>query len=608
MARMTKPQSAGYIQLHRGVDEYHDPVDMDNSSMQSAQNIHIDEKKVFKRPGKKRWGVAFSAPIDGIHEYPDKDGNFRLLVKSGTDLFEATSSANTSLDSNLAVEKTHFHNLRGKCFYNSDNVQRRLDGTTPAAVGLAAPSAASTIAAGAAGVLTGEYRVKVTFVIEVDGVKTYESDPGDASSAVTIASKKINVSALPLSTDSRVNARYIYRTTAGGSKYWYDGKVQDNTTTTYTTNVADSAVGSEVETNHGQPVQASISSSCNEQQFWADGSVLRISEIAQTDFHIEYQESTSFVQMDGTIKGMKALYNDQFKREDLYVFLEGSIHILPLGDKNNSMAVASSNFGTIQHETIREHNGWLVFFTQKNNAGMIRGNKYIDLSTRGPKISLKSAQTKENMQGSIIFDHYYALTTRDNAGKLYNTRAWLCDMRTWKEVQPGMADATWFPYSLDAQYLIQRADGTVLMFNTNERRIYELALTNNNDEEADGTSVDFVTRFRSKNFFGKSLFALKRPLMLSIHGNFERPVNVTPYAWTSEDQTEESYDVIEFAFIAGQSVMGAPTTKKLNMKEESVDSLTIGNTFSFEFESEENDFFFTFNGFQFTYIAFTRAT
>ncbi len=608
MAHTNNPVYSPYISLHKGVDEYHNPVDLDNSAMQSAENIHIDQKKVFKRPGKRLWGAAFSNPIDGVHEYIDKDGNNRLLVKSGATLFEATSSANTALDTGLAIEKTHFHNLRGKCFYNSENVQRRLDGTTPAGVGLAPPSAASTVAAGAAGVLTGEYRVKVTFVIEVDGVKTYESNPGTASDAATIAAKKLDVSALPISSDSRVNARYIYKTTSSGSKYWYDGKVQDNTTLTYTSNVADSAVGKQVETNHGQPVQANISASCNERQVWADGSVLRLSEIAITDYHIEYQRATgNFVQMPGTIKGLKSLYNESFGREDLYVFLEESIHILPQGDPLNSMVIANSTFGTIQHNTITEHNGYLVFFTQKNNAAMIRGSKYVDISSRGPINSLESAQTKENMQGSIIFDHYYALTTRHQAGRLYNTRIWLCDMRTIREIQTGMVDAVWFSYTLPAQYVLQRKDGTVLMFNTSEYRIYELALDTNNDEEVDGSFVDITTRFRSKNFYGKSLIALKRPMFLSIHGTFEQGVNVTPYAWTAEDGTEESFEVIESAFVMGISLMGTKLTKKLNLKEEAIDSATVGNTFSFEFESEVNDHFFTFNGFQFTYQTFTRA-
>lgn len=95
--------------------------------------------------------------------------------------------------------------------------------------------------AGAGNVDNGAHRYLVTFVT-ADG----ETQAGTVSSAVTVADKtvngKVSVSGIPLG-GSSVTARKIYRTAAGGSTYLLLATLSDNTTTTYTDNVADSGLG-----------------------------------------------------------------------------------------------------------------------------------------------------------------------------------------------------------------------------------------------------------------------------------------------------------------------------------------------------------------------------
>lgn len=99
--------------------------------------------------------------------------------------------------------------------------------------------AAPTPAVGAATGLTGTYKYKVTLV-DPDG----ESLPSAASSEVTVADQKIDLSAIATG-DSSITARKIYRTAAGGNVFKLTATINDNTTTTYTDSTPDASLGAE---------------------------------------------------------------------------------------------------------------------------------------------------------------------------------------------------------------------------------------------------------------------------------------------------------------------------------------------------------------------------
>lgn len=93
------------------------------------------------------------------------------------------------------------------------------------------------------GLLTnGDYSYKATF-ITADG----ESDVSAVSNTVTVdaAHNKITVSSIPVHPSSKCTSRKLYRTIAGGSTYKYLATISDNTTTTYTDNIADISLGAD---------------------------------------------------------------------------------------------------------------------------------------------------------------------------------------------------------------------------------------------------------------------------------------------------------------------------------------------------------------------------
>jgi hypothetical protein len=99
---------------------------------------------------------------------------------------------------------------------------------------------APTVAVGSATGLTGVYSWKITFV-----TASGETEAGVASSNLTLANQKANLSAIPVSPCRSVTSRKIYRTAAGGATYKLVTTLSDNTTTTYTDNTADGSLGAE---------------------------------------------------------------------------------------------------------------------------------------------------------------------------------------------------------------------------------------------------------------------------------------------------------------------------------------------------------------------------
>lgn len=111
-----------------------------------------------------------------------------------------------------------------------------------------APTVALISPAAAGNVDNGAHRYRVTFVTAVGA-----TDGGDVSDAVTVADKtangKVTVSNIPIG-GAAVTSRKLYRTIAAGSDYLLLATISDNTTTSYTDNIADASLGAGVSTTN----------------------------------------------------------------------------------------------------------------------------------------------------------------------------------------------------------------------------------------------------------------------------------------------------------------------------------------------------------------------
>lgn len=99
------------------------------------------------------------------------------------------------------------------------------------------------LGSGVGNVDNGAHRYLCTFV-----TANGETQAGDISAAVTVVDKSVNgkvsLSSIPIG-GSLVTSRKIYRTAAAGTAYLLLATIADNTTTTYTDNIADASLGAE---------------------------------------------------------------------------------------------------------------------------------------------------------------------------------------------------------------------------------------------------------------------------------------------------------------------------------------------------------------------------
>lgn len=111
-------------------------------------------------------------------------------------------------------------------------------------VGFVIPQPAAPVSAlgsGSGNLSAGAYTYKITIAHDVG--ETIASSASNSTTVVTPAvNGKIELTSIPVDTSGKGIFRKIYRTTAGGSTYYYLGKIANNTETTYTDNIADSAL------------------------------------------------------------------------------------------------------------------------------------------------------------------------------------------------------------------------------------------------------------------------------------------------------------------------------------------------------------------------------
>jgi len=112
--------------------------------------------------------------------------------------------------------------------------------TTAVGYDVAIPVTAPTVIAGTASgnMGVGIYTYKVTFITAFG-----ETSTSPVSSNVTTGTGSVNLSNIPISTETNVTSRKLYRTTSGGGSWLFLATIADNTTTVYTDTASDGSLG-----------------------------------------------------------------------------------------------------------------------------------------------------------------------------------------------------------------------------------------------------------------------------------------------------------------------------------------------------------------------------
>ena len=233
----------------------------DNESPDCA-NVVFTNGAVETRQGVTKLNTTSvgSFAFDGFYTRRTDTGAETMVAFAGghmftlaTTTFVTVPSAQSVFTAGVRVATTQYENHM--FIGNGGVVPYKYNGTDFTRHGVYPPTTTSTVSSQAAGVLTGDYRYKVTYV----NSQSVEGDVGPVTATFTAAAATLRVASIPVAPQSwGVNSRRLYRTEAGGTTFKRVATIADNTTTTYDDNNTDASLGTTAPTDNGVPPNYSI--------------------------------------------------------------------------------------------------------------------------------------------------------------------------------------------------------------------------------------------------------------------------------------------------------------------------------------------------------------
>lgn len=265
------------------------PENINDKEFQTLQNWYSRDGALRRRYGTSRVsGINYSTTLTGCSVYLPLGKNYKVMLGAENAICKLESSAIVALSVTTSAIPTST-NLWFMQQYKSSmyllrkdiGLMYRSDGSSVNNSGIAAPTAAPTIAVGAsADLAAGDYEAVYTYFNSITGA---ESNPSPASSQLTVsANDSIDWSAVTISTSPQVNARKLYRSLIGQQgEYFHVRTVGDNTTTTSSAESALLAdMGLPVETTNGAPPSSLTMMAIHQERMWlSDGQVIYFSEL-----------------------------------------------------------------------------------------------------------------------------------------------------------------------------------------------------------------------------------------------------------------------------------------------------------------------------------------
>ena len=241
-------------------NKYEKHLIQDNESP-DALNVVFNNGAVETRLGTSKFNTASVGSFigDGLYTRTDRTGsqsmcawwNGTLYVNSGTSFF-TVPSAQSIFTAGIRVGSAEQENY---IFFGNGTTPYKYNGDFTRH-GIPAPTQTATVASNATGSVTGDYLYRYTNVNSA----LVESDGGPVSVTFTAASATVLISAIATAPASHgVIARRVYRTKNNSfATYFRVATINNNTATSVTDNVIDTALGADMPLDAGEPPNYSV--------------------------------------------------------------------------------------------------------------------------------------------------------------------------------------------------------------------------------------------------------------------------------------------------------------------------------------------------------------
>lgn len=272
--------------------------------------------------------------------YPTVSDNGRLDDFEPEDSTITTINATAFTSSSTQQYIPDFINANNSCFIVNGAEANRFDGTNLWPIGITAPSSAPTIAGGGAGSHNGTYEAFVTYYNSTTG---QESSRGTVSAEATCTDDQFNWTSVPVSSDNQVDTRRLYiRNVNTMANFYLAGTISNNTATTATTSVSDSAltdIGPDEDENDPPPSGIRYGAFHGSRLFLANRYRVYYSKLDM----IESFDPEAYEQPDSTdsqqITGLVSMF------DVLLIFKTNAVYIL-IGDDPNTWRIERLAFIT----------------------------------------------------------------------------------------------------------------------------------------------------------------------------------------------------------------------------------------------------------------------
>lgn len=245
-----------------GLNTKYEPSIIEDNESPDCKNVVFTNGAVETRQGciKLNTTPVGSFSFDGVYSRRADDGSETMCVFAGGTMwtlagtaFTSHASATSFFTAGVRVSATQAENYL--FIGNGYVIPHKWNGAEFTRHGIYPPTTTHTVASSASGVLTGDYRYKITCV----NSNAVESDVGPVSATFTAASATLGLTSIPTFAPSfGVTARRVYRTEAGGATFKRVTEIANNTATTYSDNNADAALGVAAPTDNGVPPLYSV--------------------------------------------------------------------------------------------------------------------------------------------------------------------------------------------------------------------------------------------------------------------------------------------------------------------------------------------------------------
>lgn len=414
--------------------------------------------EIFKRSGTRSytatgdgWGVFGYRQIGASPKVPVTEYTIRHRRSGGTSYIEKyswtsdtwsafTLGANTSFDVGDVARAAQVGSLLAICGGTPAKLTDPDSGSI-LRLGGPAPTAAPTVAAGAAGALTGTYYYVYTFYNSTTG---WESSPSPISAVVSPSSKKVDISAMQTTCAKEgVDKKRIYRTITTGEPPYMRVAEITLATTTYTDDIADASLGAsapDIGDHNPPPVDSYIVESHLSRIWIAKGDTLHYSlPYAGSTTALEYFSDEREIPLPSYITGLASTSNGA-----LYVFCPPGFGIWELRGRTEAdfeLVPFMANEGTNFPSSIAKNNEQFCYWGAQGPR-LVRGDYLVPTFGDGVR-PLLDEYTAKDYSEVFVWAQFYSKENQfifGFGGTIDDVGGWLLDAggdATWENAETG---------------------------------------------------------------------------------------------------------------------------------------------------------------------------